>query len=100
MSDATKTLFWAYPSPREARIPTEEESYQAGFKCGLEWPDAWEAHGQPGGPWVHTGRKGVGDPYAEHAWATRRNNVAWRKGWDEGHVKKLASRSSEVARGT
>lgn len=61
--------------------------YQEGYKEGLNWPDAWETHGEPGGPWI----PGVGRTETSrlnHEQALR-DNHDWVRGWKDGHAKKL-----------
>lgn len=54
------------------------KSYDDGYICGLFWPDAWEARGEPGGPWVNPDNPN-----------SKRVNELWCKGWDDGHKEKL-----------
>ncbi len=58
-----------------------DEQYRTGFKMGLGWPDAWESHGKPGGPFVSRGRDNQQD-LAE--------NKAWLDGWAKGHADKIS----------
>lgn len=70
--------------PNGLVIPTPEEGYDEGFDRGLNWPDKWESHGEPGGPFRGCSRFE----------ALRKANLAycdaWLRGWREGHEKKLA----------
>jgi hypothetical protein len=53
-----------------------EDAFMEGFRSGLFWPDQWETHGKPGGPFVCDDQ-------------SRKENDAWRKGWEYGHHCKL-----------
>ena len=72
-------------------IKTAKESYVEGFESGFLWPDAWEDHGKPGGPWVYSGQSN--DP-ANITWhkASKAANQAWCKGWEDGHKSKLLAK--------
>lgn len=61
-------------------------NYNQGYERGLSWPDAWESHGKPGGPWVYSGRN------AEESAKSRFENRVWRAGWEDGHKVKLNGR--------
>lgn len=78
--------------------PGVDDAYADGYKRGLEWPDAWETHGKPGGPWVYSALdSGDAVEYARRqaeAALSRRTNEAWRGGWARGHGLKLARRSA------
>lgn len=54
-----------------------------GYVKGRNWPDEWESHGPPGGPWVHD------DP-------SQLYNDIWRFGWRKGHECKLAGKDIGV----
>lgn len=56
-------------------------AYVEGYDRGLNWPDAWEGHPEPGGPWFG------GREFEQ----LRDENKAWREGWREGHADKLAT---------
>jgi len=77
-------------------IPTSEESYDKGFESGLLWPDAWENHGKPGGPYVYTADCWA--PRTHHIWAqaSRAAHQAWMKGWEDGHRSKTHVRKCGV----
>lgn len=59
--------------------------WDAGYKSGLEWPDIWETHGEPGGPFVLNEQ-------------TRAENKAWREAWRKGHDEKLRTKRSNPPR--
>lgn len=82
-------------------------SYDDGYECGLTWPDIWETHGKPGGPYVfsygpcfncrspRTGCDRQTSPRftcrqaIEYAARSREANRLWRLGWERGHQEKL-----------
>lgn len=81
-------------------------SFNDGFNVGFTWPDAWEAHGKPGGPWVFSWRScGPGCKAGcdrqttprftcreshDYARLSQEKNRLWRLGWELGHAKKHA----------
>lgn len=62
----------------EAEERKIDEGFLEGYKNGLTWPDAWEKHGNPGGPWVSAGDL-----------VSSKVNSAWKRGWRLGHAHKL-----------
>lgn len=68
---------------RPGQFTTPEEAYAEGFQQGLNWPDRWESHGKPGGPWVYRGGNSQWRKHDEEI------NKAWCIGWAEGHAEKL-----------
>ena len=83
-------------------------AYEDGYTCGLTWPDKWETHGKPGGPYMYTYD---GPRYGhilgtlsdlerkELAARTKMENGLWRDGWEEGHNRKLNEGRSNPLRG-
>ena len=63
-----------------------------GFENGLTWPDIWESHGTPGGPFV------CGDFHTYAHAQSAAENKAWREGWAVGHAEKLAQGRSNPPR--
>lgn len=68
-------------------------AYADGYQSGLNWPDKWESRGKPGGPWVYS--DGKHPAFSEQS---RRENEAWKAGWDAGHFEKHARRA-DLAKG-
>jgi hypothetical protein len=66
-----------------------DRAYVAGYARGLSWPDAWEVHAEPGGPWVnvaiYSGNPTIDAEREAAAELSRKENEAWRKGWAFGH---------------
>lgn len=73
----------------------KEVGYQQGFTTGYYWPDKWEEHGNPGGPWVYTD---ICRTPKFPRWAKRSRviNEQWRLGWEDGHKKKLKEKQSRT----
>ncbi len=72
--------------------------YEDGYKSGLNWPDAWMNHGEPGGPWVPRAGYSVSSG-AVHACAMA-GNIQWRRGWADGLQEKIRSGRSNPLIGT
>jgi len=96
--------------------------YLEGYNVGLTWPDAWDKHGEPGGPWVYldrgcydcgnsrTGRGAGRDRRTSPRFTCKEarafsaqsqaENRAWRDGWKRGYAeKKRTGRSNPMPNG-
>lgn len=60
-----------------------KQKWVEGYECGLSWPDAWDGHPEPGGPFVS---------HTKYASQSAAENRAWREGWRKGHFEKLRKR--------
>lgn len=69
------------------------EKWNEGYQIGLTWPDIWDKHPEPGGPFID-GRS-RNDGIREQSVA---ENKAWREGWRKGHADKLSSKRSNPPR--
>ena len=69
------------------------ENYDQGYQEGLAWPDAWENHGDPGGPYIYRGQN-----TPAMAAQTLAENKAWREGWKKGHEIKISTGRSNPKR--
>ncbi len=79
----------------EKRVMLQHPSYLDGYKTGLEWPDKWDKHAPPGGPWVYTAKAWeTGQKYLNKAKISRMENEFWRKGWVAGFSEKKRTRRS------
>lgn len=69
------------------------DKFHDGYLTGYNWPDVWNY--RPGGPFLHSCR--ISHYYNERHTCkscimTKQSlaeHVAWMKGWDLGHAKKL-----------
>jgi hypothetical protein len=69
------------------------EKWDEGYKCGITWPDAWETHGTPGGPFVCRAMSNKAMHEQDLA-----ENKAWREGWAKGHYVKVSTGRSNPER--
>jgi ribosome modulation factor len=65
-----------------------EQVRQDGYQSGLNWPDTWEDHPKPGGPWVNGGR--YTEKERQMAAQSSAERQAWLEAWERGHADKLA----------
>lgn len=56
------------------------ENFNNGFMDGITWPVEWDAHGNPGGPWVYSGRN------LEMRIQSELENKMWCRGWHDGRA--------------
>lgn len=71
-------------------IPSKK--YDEGYETGLNWPDIWENHGKPGGPYISSNYiQGQGWRYNQKS---REENQDWCRGWEDGHKEKLKTKRS------
>lgn len=61
-----------------------DQTYMTGYQRGLSWPDAWDSHAAPGGPFVYNDFR-----HPLESAQSRAENDAWCRGWRQGHVDKL-----------
>lgn len=79
---------------REGRTRRSDEEltvavFMDGYNTGLTWPDKWESHGRPGGPWVCGPTRPDPTPeQLERYRFSRLMNETWRRGWRWGHAAK------------
>lgn len=74
------------------------EAYADGFKSGLNWSDAWESHGKPGGPWVPS-KVLCRNSFAVYEQCAA-ERTAWLKGWEIGHCQKITTKRVNPLVGT
>jgi hypothetical protein len=64
------------------------EKWDDGYRNGINWPDAWETHAEPGGPYIYG--TGHNSNKALHE-QSKAENAAWREGWKKGHYVKIST---------
>lgn len=64
---------------QQALLDDAVKNVVEGYNKGLNWPEEWENHGPPGGPWARDAR---GELLSD----------LWRFGWRAGHQDKLNKR--------
>jgi hypothetical protein len=73
----------------------DEHKVQGEFNCGLmtglNWPDAWESHGKPGGPWVPSIGYSTDPKWIATCQQAAAERKAWLAGWEEGHNEKIVT---------
>lgn len=62
-----------------------QESYDDGYKTGLEWPEKWNH--RPGGPFVFSADYKDTVEWKQKARLSADKNKAWLRGWDDGKKK-------------
>lgn len=67
-----------------------EKAYQDGYQSGLNWPDAWMNHHEPGGPWVPSAGYDAGSRAVKAQFAAE--NHAWKDGWKIGLAEKIVTK--------
>ena len=69
--------------------------YDEGYERGLNWPDKWESHGKPGGPWIKSDYVpwSEGNPGWRYNKKSLQENRDWCRGWEDGHNEKIKIRT-------
>ena len=101
--ETIRNFYYLLQGDKNARATEILEAFEEGYQNGYWWPDQWQNHGRPGGPFIRAcGKRGFFRhdektcEMCENAAISSLSNLAWRTGWGIGNKKKIKESKSNT----